>query len=368
MRMQPTGRVNQKTIAEKLGLNQSTVSCILTGRNIDRYHPETQRKVLDMARSMGYRPSRKARLLRGASSRMIGILDFGSGRSIERRCLRRICAAVIQRGYTPLPLDVHWFTFSADAACEVLLDQEVEGVILLGSSDTFQLSNLDQLTRTGLPVVACLGIKPPGISQVDVERETVFHQMTSLLLNAGRQRPAFLGRPSTTLREIANSPSEQALRGFQAAAREAGIRRPSALLERLPDAGPANDALLGRLLMLKLLQRSPVPDAVICYNDLLAAGAMAVCQEQGLQVPGDVAFIGFGDEDISPHLRPALSSMRIHEEMLTAEVMETLFQALATPAAQRAKDRQILLRNASHVVLRDSCGIHGSHPTEAAIA
>jgi DNA-binding LacI/PurR family transcriptional regulator len=61
--------------------------------------------------------------------------------------------------------------------------------------------------------------------------------------------------------------------------------------------------------MSALLGRTDRPDAVFCFNDLLAVGALRALHEHGCRVPGDVALIGFdGIEDTEFHT-PSLSTI-----------------------------------------------------------
>ena len=61
--------------------------------------------------------------------------------------------------------------------------------------------------------------------------------------------------------------------------------------------------------MRKLLQTKPRPDAVFCYNDLTAIGAIHAALEAGLSIPGDIAFVGCGNVRYSDYLRVPLSSI-----------------------------------------------------------
>jgi LacI family transcriptional regulator len=70
----------------------------------------------------------------------------------------------------------------------------------------------------------------------------------------------------------------------------------------------AGDAL-GFEAMQELLKLKPMPDAVFCYNDLTALGAMDATLRAGLRVPEDIAFIGCGNLRYANYLRVPLSSI-----------------------------------------------------------
>ena len=69
------GHATMTTIATHLGVSRATVSHVLNGRSAEqRIRPETQSRVLEVARELGYRPNALARSVRSGKSRMIGYL------------------------------------------------------------------------------------------------------------------------------------------------------------------------------------------------------------------------------------------------------------------------------------------------------
>jgi LacI family transcriptional regulator len=75
--------------------------------------------------------------------------------------------------------------------------------------------------------------------------------------------------------------------------------------ERVEESGDE----VGFQLMQDLLKLEPRPDAVFCYNDLTAVGAIEATLRAGLRVPEDVAFIGCGNLRYANYLRVPLSSI-----------------------------------------------------------
>ena len=58
-----------------------------------------------------------------------------------------------------------------------------------------------------------------------------------------------------------------------------------------------------------LLDRHDRPSAILCGNDLMAIGVLDVARERGLEVPGDLAVIGFDDIDAAALVSPALTTV-----------------------------------------------------------
>ncbi|WP_318374070.1 HTH-type transcriptional regulator GalR [Enterobacter sp.] len=101
------------------------------------------------------------------------------------------------------------------------------------------------------------------------------------------------------------SDAEDRLQGYYDALRENGL--------------PCNDRLVtwaapdesgGEQAMTELLGRGKNFTAVACYNDSMAAGAMGVLNDNGIEVPGEISLIGFDDILISRYVRPRLTTVR----------------------------------------------------------
>jgi LacI family transcriptional regulator len=124
---------------------------------------------------------------------------------------------------------------------------------------------------------------------------------TKHLIEIGRKRIAHIGGRNS-------SPSRDRLHGYRNALAAARLEMPENYVvsrERVEESGDE----VGFQLMQDLLKLEPRPDAVFCYNDLTAVGAIEATLRAGLRVPEDVAFIGCGNLRYANYLRVPLSSI-----------------------------------------------------------
>jgi LacI family transcriptional regulator len=124
---------------------------------------------------------------------------------------------------------------------------------------------------------------------------------TRHLIDIGKKRIAHIGGKNT-------SPAFQRLRGYRNALEANSLPAPESVVvvcERTEESGDR----VGYEAMRQLLQLSPRPDAVFCYNDLTALGAIEATLDAGLRVPQDIAFIGCGNLRYANYLRVPLSSI-----------------------------------------------------------
>jgi LacI family transcriptional regulator len=101
-----------------------------------------------------------------------------------------------------------------------------------------------------------------------------------------------------------------------------------------------------------LLGRQP-PDALVCYNDLLALGFMKAAQTLGFRVPFDISVAGFDNIAYGHYATPALTSVDLQSERMGAAAMQKL---LASIDEQEVEPLTVV--NAQ-LVLRDSTAARG---------
>ena len=124
---------------------------------------------------------------------------------------------------------------------------------------------------------------------------------TRHLIGLGRKRIAHIGGQGT-------SPSIDRFKGFRNALSVAGIKLPKSYVvtrERFEETGDS----AGYRAMQELLAQKQRPDAVFCYNDLSAIGAMQAAMQAGLSIPGDIAFAGCGNLRYAEYLKVPLTSV-----------------------------------------------------------
>jgi LacI family transcriptional regulator len=149
---------------------------------------------------------------------------------------------------------------------------------------------------------------------------------TNHLLQIGRRRIAHIGGMGT-------SPSVDRLKGYRRALAEAGIAAPKNFVvtrERFEESGD----VAGYQAMRELLSRKARPDAVFCYNDLSAIGAMQAAMDAGFAIPRDIAFIGCGNLRYAPYLKVPLSSIDHATEQMGVAAAELAIDLATNPERQ----------------------------------
>lgn len=98
------------------------------------------------------------------------------------------------------------------------------------------------------------------------------------------------------------------------------------------------DRATGRQAVHDLLAAGAEPDALFCFNDLLAYGAIRALYEAGLRVPEDVAVVGFDDNAHDEDAVPSLTSVSPDKAELAELAVAALADRIGAPATMSGLD------------------------------
>lgn len=353
---QPARNVTQAEIARSLGVHQTTVSAILSNRRSDKFAPEMRERVLKAAQKLGYRPSASARALRGVRSGLIGVLHFGRDKDVESQRLHEIIQAIHGCGYQPLamPMAAKVMRLSRHdeiSACTVMLDANIEGLILSGFADDFDLAQLKRFQEVNIPIISITGIKLPEIAFFGPDRRKAVYDLTSHLIAQGRRKLIYVHRWASELTPLVEDIAFADVEGFQQAAREHGL----SLEQAIPYVNRARlfsyDA--GAQAFAEIWEGGARPEAVICYDDGWALGVYGYCQRKGIRIPEDIAVVGYENQRLGNHLYPALTTASLPYAEIVPAALDYLTAAL--------KEGEASLKDCTKLYpctleIRESCG------------
>lgn len=290
--------VRLKDIARDLGVSVVTVSKVLRG-NAD-IGDATRRRVLKRMKELNYQPNMMARGLASGRTYTVGLVvpdlvhpffaEFAKALSGVLRTANR--ALILTSSEEDPEIERQ--------EIRTLLHRGVD--VLLIASCQANLRNFYELGDVRTPYVLFDRNFPHLAAHfVGTDDVAVGVMATRHLVDIGRKRIAHIGGKNT-------SPSFDRLRGYRNVLTECGLAAPESYVvarERVEESGD----VAGFQAMQELLKLQPRPDAVFCYNDLTALGAIDATLQSGLRVPEDIAFIGCGNLRYANYLRVPLSSI-----------------------------------------------------------
>ena len=317
--------VRLKDIARELGVSTVTVSKVLRG------HPDigerTRALVLQRMRELNYRPNMMARGLASGRSDAVGLVVPDLVHPFFGEFARSVGAVLRQSGRA-LVLASSEEDPGVERQEILALQGRGIDVLLLASCESKPPE--EGLFGDGQTPVLLVDRNFPKMqsSFVGSDDVAVGAMATRHLLTLGRNRIAHIGGEGM-------SPAADRLKGYRAALAEAGTPAQARYLvqcKRLDERGDEE----GYRAMRELLSRAPCPDAVFCYNDMAAIGAMKAAMEAGLQIPADIAFVGCGNLRFAEYLKVPLTSID-HNVARLGEIAAEVAMAMVTDPATTAR-------------------------------
>lgn len=283
-----------KDIARRMNLSVTQVSRALND-HLD-VNAETRDRVKAMARAMNYQPNVSARKLASGRSGMVGlVVPRSAGFASDLLFLEVVAGLSAQFSSRGMQFVLH---VMEETEPELPVYQKLIGS---GALDGFVLidpRNADPrihfLTRAAVPFVVHGRIGPdPEHPFFDIENETIFRDLTELLLQAGHRDIALVNGLADRTYVSARS------RGFRAAMAGAGLA-----VGPDRDLPGEMDEAHGLVSAVRLMSQPwPRPTAIICGNLRIAQGVFRGLEALRLRVPADVSVVAHDDE--LPGLNPA---------------------------------------------------------------
>jgi len=318
------GAATIEEVAAAAGVSRSTVSRVVNGSTA--VSPAALEAVNRAIAELNYVPNRAARSLASRQTLAIALVvpeDITRffGDPFFAAIVSGINACISRSDYV-----LNLFIANddpGDKTTSYLRSGAVDGAIIVShhTSDTF----IDRIAAA-VPVVygGRPGRERGNDYYVDVDNVAAGSAATRHLIAGGRRRLATITGP------LSMPASVDRLEGFRAALAEAG-------LEEVGVEDGDFTAEGGRQAARRLLGAGEPFDGLFIASDLMARGALAALEREGLRVPDDVAIVGFDDSPLAATLAPPLTTMRQPSFQQGEEMAATLLDLLAGKNPRRVK-------------------------------
>lgn len=277
--------------------------------------PQILAKVQAAVERMGYVANRAAGSLASSRSRLIGAVLPSLAGSVFQDLVQSLVATLADADYQLLLGQSGYGVPKDDRFLDALISRRPDGIVLCGVTPS--ADGVRRLSAAGIPVVETWDMVAQPIDMVvGFSHERIAAAVAAHLQAQGRKAFAFAGGDHARGRRRGEA--------FRAALQATGRRRsPPVLLEAVPAPGTV---LAGRLALRRILQQQPATDAVFCGSDLVALGMVTEAKELGLDIPKQLAVIGFGDTSLAPNVSPALSTVRIDAHAIGIAAAQNLIR------------------------------------------
>lgn len=313
------GSVTMRDVAKAAGVSVATVSHVVNDKAGARIGEDTRLRVQEAVAALGYRPNALAKTLSQGTSRFIGLVtDQVATTPFAGQIIHGAQDEAWKHGYVLLVANTDGNDAAEREAIAMMLEHQVHG-ILYSTWYHREITVPEALHQTDAVLVDCFAPES-GLAAVVPDEVQGGRTATEQLLAVGHRRVAFINTTTP-------SPAQTGrLAGYRSALEAAGIPFDDALVV------PASPEQEGGYAATAAVLASGAT-AVFCHNDRVAMGLYDGLRDQGLRIPGDMAVIGFDNQDvIAAHLRPPLSTVALPHYELGAAGVRVLLGMDAAPA------------------------------------
>lgn len=333
-------RPTLKDVAKAAGVSPQAVSLVINNKR--GVSQETRRHIRSVIEELNYIPHAGAQAMRSASTRTLAFIYSGttSGRlSVSgylEEVLNGVLASANQRGY-------HLLLYSLQLG---QLEQQIselrsrcDGAVVVGS-------HLSEEQRTMLEDIQLpfteVQRKAPQDYGVWIDNEGGIERAVGYLSRRGHMRIGYLGRALT------EDTSKARHQGYLNGLEQNGLELDETIVrlarhgETASGVAPDNpleqrEIMQGLELGLDMITLAWPPSAIICFNDLLAVGVLRAAKLRDVQVPYQLAIIGFDNFSTAATTTPPLTTLDFPAYQLGATAADMLIKRLAGEKVARKK-------------------------------
>jgi len=268
-------------VAKRAGVGSITVSRVIN--NSGYISTETRERVEKAIAELGYVPNTLARSLRSRRTNTVGLMITDITNPFFTTLARGVEDAANEAGYTVIFCNTDESAAKEEKYLNVLLQKQVDGLLLVPTQS--RVNSIQQIQKHGTPVVV-LDRRIPEVDVDTVRCDSVdgAYQLSKYLVSLGHQQIAIMSGA------VGVSTADDRVDGYRKALEEARILIDEHYIFRgdfTPDSGYS--------MTIQAINLPLRPTALIAANNFITIGAMKALQEVEMDVPDDIALVGFDD-------------------------------------------------------------------------
>lgn len=328
-----------KEIAEAAGVSTATVSRVLNSS--PQVRPKTRERVEEAIRRLNYSPSALARGLARKRTNLLGLILSDITNPFYPELIRGIQDRAKCDGYHVIICNTDGKYSQEERYLWALLELRVEGVIF-ASVLMSETRGVELVRRAGIPLVLVNRRLPDtDLDYVVVDNKQGAMQAVRYLVGLGHRQIGIIAGPGDA------SNSAERLAGYVQALEECGIAlRDDYIITTEFSRRAAFEATK------EMMTLADPPTALFVVNDNMAVGTLGALSSLGLQVPGDVAVVGFDDTEMASLEVVNLTTVSHRCYTMGSEAVNILMDRIK--GTGDAKPRQIVLK--PELKIRKTCG------------
>jgi len=329
--------VKLEDVARETGFSIATVSRVLANSGYP-VNPAVREKVLSAAQAMGYRPNIAARSLRSHRTDTIGIIVDDIMSPFAPPIVRGIQDCLREHDFLSVIVNSDWDPGQEQDAIKTLISRPVDGIIFVEYSHLVHSEILEESNKPRMFVHRIFGspIKNSVVPDDHYGATLAVRHLVSL----GHRRIAYINGPETWYTSRTRYAGYRDELACHAIPVESGLVQPGDWELESGYQATGN-----------LLRLDHPPTAIFAANDLMALGSIYAVQDAGLNVPKDMAVVGYDNRDFAQIVRPRITTVVMPVYEMGRVATESLLEQIADGREEVEETRV-----RGELIVRDTCG------------
>lgn len=314
-----------KDIAKKAGVSVTTVSNVLSNKSGEiSISEKTKSKIMRIVEEVNYYPNIYARYLRTKSTGIVAVMVTDIKDPFFNTIIDEIEQVLEKNGYYFILISAQNSPQKEKLYLNKVRKTRVDGLLIISGIVDISDSMIRELYRDKMPMVlvARRGAYQ-SISSVDIDNFTGGFLATEHLISLGHCNIMHI---TTSYRRV---DAQDRLKGYIRAMQKHGLRN-KCWIEKGTQVVES-----GYETMTDVLRKGKKPTAIFTFNDRMAFGAMNAIRNEGLEIPEDVAVVGFDDIPFAAHSYPSLTTVRQPISEMGKRGVELLLEAIKEDRSKR---------------------------------
>lgn len=328
-------------LAKELNYSPSTISRALNDHK--SISQKAKKEIEKAAKKMGYRPNSIAASLRSNKSNTLGVMVARINSPFMAALISGVEETARKAGYNVIISQSNDSYENEVNNAKALYDSRISGLIVSLGMETEDTSHFQRFKDKDIPIVFVDRVPDQFNSyRVIIDNYLAGYRATQHLIDEGCKRIAhFAGAQHLNVYNLRK-------KGYLDALRDSGLEIDERLICDLKTMSAAE----GREATKELLNLPEPPDGIFSANDTAAVSAILTAKEKGIDIPGELAVIGFNDDPVASIVEPSLSSVshpaKRMGEIAAQRILEHSNASLHANISEISMlDTEVIVRNSS---------------------
>ena len=303
-------------IAKVLNISPATVSRGL--KDHPGIHKDTKKKILNMARKMGYQQNTFASNLRKKRTNTIGVIIPRLNSYFMASVISGMEKVANNNGYNLIIGQSQESVKKEEASITTMYNSRVDGLMISLAYDTKEMDHFDLLLKKEIPLLFFdRVVELPNCTSIIIDNQRAGYDATMHLLQQGCKRIVHVGG------NLNRNVYADRLKGYQMALAEMKIEYDPSLVihNNLSDVAGAETAQ-------QILKMKKLPDGIFTSNDTSAVACIRELKQEGIKIPDQIAVVGFNNDPISKVIEPNLTTVLYPGQEMGEVAASTLIHKL----------------------------------------